>query len=202
MSETPALAPPLNLPDGYREVLYWRITGKPSRMVLLQLFSVPLFIIFGWIFCRLSISLRGLPGSLEFNTLETAALVIGIPITYILHELAHGWVMRFYGARPRYGVMWRQFMFYATSPGFAYRRNAYLAVALAPLVALSLLAVLGMLLFQGTFGVVVFALCAVVNGSGAVGDLWITAIVLRFPARAYVIDERDGVRVFLPEDGA
>jgi len=32
-----------------------------------------------------------------------------------------------------------------------------------------------------------------------VGDLWITTIVLRYPATAYVIDEKDGIRVFLPK---
>ena len=31
----------------------------------------------------------------------------------------------------------------------------------------------------------------------AIGDLWIAIIVLRYASTAYVIDERDGVRVFL-----
>jgi hypothetical protein len=28
--------------------------------------------------------------------------------------------------------------------------------------------------------------------------MWITTIVLRYAATAYVMDERDGIRVFLP----
>jgi hypothetical protein len=28
------------------------------------------------------------------------------------------------------------------------------------------------------------------------GDMWITTIVLHYPAIAYVMDERDGMRVF------
>jgi hypothetical protein len=41
------------------------------------------------------------------------------------------------------------------------------------------------------------ALCAAINGSGAIGDLWITMIVVRYPPQAYVIDERDGIRMYL-----
>jgi hypothetical protein len=41
--------------------------------------------------------------------------------------------------------------------------------------------------------------CGVVNASGAVGDLWMTLIALRYPARSRMMDERDGMRVFLPK---
>jgi hypothetical protein len=44
-----------------------------------------------------------------------------------------------------------------------------------------------------------WAVWAVVNGSGTIGDLWITAITLRYPEYAYIIDERDGIRVLLPK---
>ena len=42
------------------------------------------------------------------------------------------------------------------------------------------------------------ALGAVVNFAGAVGDLWIAWIVFRYPEQVVVVDERDGMRVFLP----
>jgi hypothetical protein len=198
MSESNApIAAQGRLPEGYREVLYWTITEKPSRVVALQIFSIPLFFAFGWVFYRLAIGLGRLSGDLEFRLLELGSIVIGIPLTFILHEIFHGLTMRLFGARPQYGVLWRQLLFYATSPGFAYRRNAYLAVALAPLVGLSLLAILGMIVFNGTFWVALLALCAAINGSGAIGDLWISMIVLRYPPEACVIDERDGIRVFL-----
>jgi hypothetical protein len=32
------------------------------------------------------------------------------------------------------------------------------------------------------------AFCGAINASGAVGDLWITMIVLRYAATAYVVD--------------
>jgi hypothetical protein len=88
-------------------------------------------------------------------------------------------------------------MFYATSPGYAFRRNDYLVVILAPLVGLSLLALM-VILFAPPEVALLLALCATVNGAGAVGDLWILLITLRYPERAYVMDERDGMRIFLP----
>ncbi len=89
-------------------------------------------------------------------------------------------------------------MFYATSPGHVYRRAGYIVVALAPLLVLSLVAVLGMMLFAGSVWVVLLALCATMNASGAIGDLWIVTVILRYPPHAYLVDERDGVRIFLP----
>jgi len=40
-------------------------------------------------------------------------------------------------------------------------------------------------------------MCAGLNAAGASGDVWMAVIVTRYPARAYVTDERDGMRVFL-----
>jgi hypothetical protein len=88
-------------------------------------------------------------------------------------------------------------MFYATAPGYGFRRNAYLLVVLAPLAGLSCLAMLGILLLQGTSWVELLVLCAAINGSGAFGDMWIALLVLRYPKSAYVVDERDGIRVFM-----
>ena len=91
--------------------------------------------------------------------------------TIVLHELVHGLVMRMCGAKPQYGVLWKQLMFHATCPGYGFRRNSYLLVALAPLVGISCLAVVGMCLLQGTNWGTRLALSATVNGCGAIGDM-------------------------------
>jgi hypothetical protein len=81
-----------------------------------------------------------------------------------------------------------------------YHRNNYVVITLAPFVFLSILVVLGMWLLQGTLWVALLGICGIVNASGAIpGDMWITMIVLRYAATAYVMDERDGIRVFLPK---
>ncbi|MGB7876593.1 MAG: DUF3267 domain-containing protein [Anaerolineales bacterium] len=90
-------------------------------------------------------------------------------------------------------------MFYATSPGYAFQRNRYIVIILAPLVSLSILACFGILILAGTSMIWLLAVWATINGSSAIGDLWITTIVLRYPSYAYVIDEQDGMRIFMPQ---
>ncbi|MEP7133862.1 MAG: DUF3267 domain-containing protein [Chloroflexota bacterium] len=185
------------LPDDYQEVLHWTITENPVRVIILQVLSIPLFIILGLIFLQMAISLGRLPSRIQFGLVESGIALGGILLTLVFHELTHGLVMKIFGAKPSYGILWKQAMFYATTPGFAYQRNSYLQIALAPLIALSSLSVLGMWLMGGTAWVAFCALCGVINASGAIGDLWMTIIVLRYPVSAYVMDERDGIRIFL-----
>jgi hypothetical protein len=145
----------------------------------------------------LATSLGKLPSEGKYGLSAIGLAFAGIVLTLILHELIHGLAMRLYGARPRYGVIWKGLMFYATSPGFAYRRNSYIVIALAPFVVISFLVVLGMGLLQGTLWVALLAVCGTINASGAIGDLYMTMIVLRYASTARVIDERDGIRVYM-----
>ena len=187
-----------SLPDDYQEVLNWKVTEKTSRVIYLNIFGLLLFFIFGLLFYSLAVSLGNLPG-FSFGLLEIGPVFIAMMLTIILHELMHGLFMRIFGAKPRYGILWKGLMFYATSPGYAYRRNNYVTIALAPFVSISILVVLGMWLLQGTLWVALLGFCGVINASGAVGDLWITTIVLRYKTTAYIMDERDGIRVFMPK---
>jgi hypothetical protein len=197
LDKNPDTASSGSLPDDYQEVLYWTITGNPWRVILLQILAVPLCILAVIFFFGLAFRLGGLPSLLTFGVGEIGIVIVAIVLAIILHELTHGIAMQVFGAQPRYGVLWKQGMFYATAPGYAFRRNEYVQIALAPLVVLSVLFTLGIWLLSGTFWVVVFVIAGVINASGAIGDLWITMIVLRYPVTAYVIDEKDGIRVFL-----
>lgn len=190
-----------SLPNNYQEVLYWRLTEKRIRVIILNILGLFLFVIFGLLFSSLAASLGNLPleDEITFGLSEISLVFAGVLLTLVLHELTHGLVMQMFGARPKYGILWKQMMFYATSPGHAYRRNNYIGIALAPFVFISILAVLGMWLLQGTLWVSLLGIGGIINASGAVGDLWITMIVLRYPAIAYIMDERDGIRVFLPK---
>ena len=70
--------------------------------------------------------------------------------------------------------------------------------SLVPLVSLSILACIGILIQAGTSNVWLWAVWGTINGSATIGDLWITAIALRYPAYTIVVDEKDGMWVFLP----
>jgi hypothetical protein len=189
------------LPNDYQEALSWKVTEKPKRAITLNIFGLFLLVIFGVIFSSIAISLGKLPLESQFGFgLGKISLVIaGCLLTLVLHELTHGMAMQIFGAKPKYGIIWKGLMFYATSPEYAYHRNNYVVIALAPLTFISILVVLGMWLLQGTLWVVLLGICGTINASGAVGDMWITGLVLRYANTAYVIDERDGIRLYLPK---
>ncbi len=185
------------LPE-YQEVLYWKISEKPLRLVIMNVAGMLLLVPWGGIFFWLAVTLGRLPKSVELSSPSRLLIALSILLlVLVLHELIHGFIMGIFGARPQFGVMWKEAMFYATSPGFAYPRAQYLRVALAPLVVLSLLAVLAIAVLAGTAWTALVAFVATFNAAGSVGDLWIAAVVLRYPSHAYVVDERDGVRIFL-----
>jgi len=187
------------LPPNYHEVLYWKIAQSRGRLVMLNLISVPLFLVWSVLFLLFSIPFgRLLEAKVTGNTTELVVLLVAIAITIALHELMHGITARFYGARPEYGFLWKGLMFYATTPGYAFTRNQYLVVLFMPLVGLSLVAMLGIIGLAGSPLAVLLTLCAIFNATGAIGDLWSLLMVTRYPAQAYIVDERDGLRVFLP----
>lgn len=190
-----------SLPNDYQEVLYWSVTEKPMRFVAMNILGVFLFIIFGSIFSNLAVGLGKLPveGEITLGLREIGLVLAGFVLTLVLHELIHGLTMRMFGASPKYGIIWKGMMLYATSPRYAYHRNNYVVITLAPLVFISILVIIGMWGLQGTLWVALLGICGAVNASGAIGDMWITTIVLRYPATACVMDERDGIRVFLPK---
>ncbi|MGD8406239.1 MAG: DUF3267 domain-containing protein [Anaerolineales bacterium] len=187
-------------PPDYKEVRYWKISEKSGRVLIMNLLSVPLAIVFGigfFVFVVLFGRPQGFTGEiLNFGLI----LIFGIIVVIVLHELAHGIAMQIYGARAKYGFIWKGLMFYATSPGYAFQRDQYIVIILAPLVSLSILACIGILVSAGTPLVWLLAVWATVNGSATIGDLWILTIALRYPSHAYVMDEHDGMRVFMPDN--
>lgn len=205
---------PGSIPDGYRQVLDWKITQNSRQLLLLNLIAIPWLAVCAGIFLLWKMIWDAtrdftMPNGMAMSASVTApifkiatwtlAILAGVAVMIVLHELVHGITMRCFGAKPQYGVIWRGLMFYATAAGFAFRRNDYIKVALAPLVVLSLL-VLGILTTPVLpYLVTLLIICGAFNAAGAVGDLWIVHIVLRYPDHAYVIDERDGVRIFMPE---
>ncbi len=187
--------------DRYREVLYWKVTATTRRLLLAQLLAFAGFLISGVIFTSLAIGLGRLPlsGAFSIDLGLMSALLVGCVLTLIAHELTHGVAMQLSGAKPRYGILWKGLMLYATSPGFPFPRNTYVIILLAPFVLISAIVVVGLWLLPASLWTPVWVACGVFNASGAVGDLWMTLIALRYPARSRMMDERDGMRVFLPQ---
>jgi hypothetical protein len=114
--------------------------------------------------------------------------------TIVVHELLHGAAMKYYGGKPRYGAGVAHFVLpyaYATTDT-EFTRNQFIVVALTPLVVITAVGVPLMLLVGLPALIVPLAL----NIGGAVGDLWMVRVLLRYPADVDVADDVTGLRVF------
>ncbi len=193
----------LQLP-GYREAYRWDMRDQRQTLIkvsLLGLLVIPL-VYFGfarlamWISSQAHLS-YGFQGGQIFWTL--LCITLGTVLMVILHEGTHGVLMLLFGARPQYGIDWEHGVAYATSHGHAFTRNQFIVVALAPVLVVS---GLGLLPFIWPLpGPVVTGLLTMLafNFVGAVGDVWMTGVCLRYPASARVVDERYGIKIFVRE---
>lgn len=122
-------------------------------------------------------------------------LVILFLATVILvpHELIHGFVFQYYGGEPRYGVGVAYYIlpFAYTTTDHRFTRDQFLVVLLAPLIVMTAVGVPLMLVFE--WGWLILPLAA--NAGGAVGDIWMTVMLLGFPSRVSVEDHEAGVRI-------
>ncbi len=192
------------LPPGYRQV--YRLTLMDmANMVWLNVLSLVLLVPFaalmiGW--TALVQSIRGLlPGD---TILPWPVLWLLVLLVFPLHELVHGLVIQWTGHYPRYGSKSVRIgpirvpvVLFATADDAYFRRNDFIAIALAPAVVITLAGMLLVLLLPDAFAAYI-TLAVVFNGSGAVGDLWMTAVVLRYPPESLVRDEEDSITVFVP----
>jgi hypothetical protein len=130
------------------------------------------------------------------------ALVAGNLLLYIpmlpLHEAVHALVILALGGRPRFGAR-LPLALYCTAPGQLFTRAGYRAVALGPLVALSLAGAL-VIWFAPHVGVyLLFALAG--NVSGAVGDLAAVRALRSLPPGALIADTATGFTAYVVEQG-
>lgn len=187
------------LPPDYREVEHL-ILLQPDRALLLNLLALlplgaALLLMAAW--WTVVLRMRGaFPGGPDIPWWLglLAALVIVLP----LHEWIHGQAIAWAGHRPRYGMMLSKGALYATSDNALFPRGAFLVIALAPLVVITLAGMMLIPLLPDSVGYYV-ALAVVFNAGSAIGDLWMAAVVWRYPQTALVRDEADSIRIYTRE---
>jgi hypothetical protein len=195
-------------PDGYIEALYWRLASDWRRLAtanLVGLLAAPAATV---VFGALAVAVAGFnPPQFLGLGMSTApgdagsvvALIVAILATLIVHEMTHGVAIRWCGNRPSYGFQLIGLVPYATAQGQYFTRNQFVTCALAPLVGLSAIGTL-VLPFSPTWLVPWLVVGLIANAAGAVGDVWMSLIALRFPHSAWIVDERDGMRVYVNGD--
>ncbi len=170
---------------------------------LLQIPAALAFFLFGFLFLQWATWVH--PG---FSLISDSGITITLPglvlvilcmvIAIVLHELIHGmffWI--FSHSRPRFGF--RNGYAFASAPGWFFPRGLYLVIGMSPFVLLSLLGMALLIVVpDGAIFPILFAL--VINASGAVGDLWITARILWERKDVIIEDVGDGFKMYAVSD--
>ncbi len=188
-----------NATGEYRQVGYMGFENEASRLFQFWLWAF-ITAVAAIIFYFLARNFGKLPESFHIGALEILIGVVVSAVTVVIHELLHSLVLRRYGARPEFKLSRNKVIATLTAPGYGFHRNTVILVALTPLVVLTCLALLGIWLSQGTTWVALFALIAVINAGAAITDLWMIAILLRYPSSAWTVDDQDGMRILMPAD--
>lgn len=208
-AETTPSPPP---PDGYRDPYRFEY----STIALFAL-SVPMgllaFFGFGWLLWRLQgaavfVSVFTVTESAAGTTFALKVVAVLVPfvvallVVVVVHELVHGAVMEFYGKEVTYGVNPTKGSFYTAAFGQFQDIEELLPVAIAPLVAVTLVTTPLLVVPVPIVAVVGFLVLAI-NVTGSVGDLYVIWRLRRLPEGTLMYDaDLRHWYVFEPLEGA
>jgi hypothetical protein len=143
--------------------------------------------------------MSGLPGIGGVGA-RVGELIAGNVVLYAailpVHEAVHAAVILALGGRPRFGLK-LPLALYCTAPGQLFTRGGYTAIALAPLVVLSLAGGAATWLDPGLGAYLLLALAG--NVSGAAGDLVAARDMRTLPRGALVADTSSGYEAYVIE---
>jgi len=184
-----------DVPDDYTEIKHLVLTQDRLLLWLNILALVPLLIMLVLMALWWVVVSWGRPPEAGIDVPWWLALIAILLVVLPLHEFLHGLMIMAFGQRVRYGMKLSKGVLYATSENALFRRNEYLAIALAPLVGITLAVMILMVVAPQGFAYYL-GIAAVLNAGGAIGDLWSVGVLLRYSDGVLVRDEADGFRVY------
>jgi len=188
------------LPDGYAEAEKIDLVKNRKQMLLVNGLAVLLALVVFAI--GVVIQPAGAAAIIDFESqafaiaLKCLIIAVGIVVYIVGHEAVHGIFMWHYShIKPHFGLS----LTYAYAGSEVYfGKNAYLAIALAPVTLwFVLLGVLSLVLPAEWFWVV--WVIQLMNISGAAGDLFVFVHMLKKPDTVLVQDTGTAMTVFLPK---
>jgi len=126
--------------------------------------------------------------------IQVIYLIAGLISIIVLHELVHGaffWIIT--REFPKFGF--RGAYAFAAAPEWYISRSAYFSVGAAPLVIISVIGICCIRIIP-SYLLFTWLFCLLANASGAIGDLYILAYIMRQPANALIQDRGDLIAVY------
>ncbi|MCE7946788.1 MAG: DUF3267 domain-containing protein [Chloroflexi bacterium CFX4] len=200
-SPLPRFAVLAALPENYQRARHITID---SQQTLVWLNVVGLGLMIGAIFAYNALYqlMRAIGLAQGANPLAGASslamALLTLPALFLMlsvHELIHGMMFQFFGAKPRYGFDLKKGVAFAAADRYYLTRDAYLIVGLAPLVLITLGTLALMTITSGELNTLI-ALIGAANIGGCVGDLWFYLICRRYPPDLLVRDFGDGAELY------
>jgi len=125
--------------------------------------------------------------------IKCLAIVIGMVLYMVLHELVHGIFMKAYSrVKPKYGFTGM----YAYAGSTAYfNKKCYIIIALAPIVVWGIVLAVLQIFLPGSWSLVAYII-QIMNVSGAAGDIYVTGKMLKCSNNILVNDTGTDMTVF------
>lgn len=186
---------PAVLPEGYRELTHIDLQKNKKEALIVNGLGLVVMLVLG-VLGHLVVPIQSLfdmEQGFGVYCARFGVLIVGIVVYMVLHEAVHGvCMMRFSTVKPHYGFTGM----YAFAGSEAYfSRPYYIVIALAPVVVWGVvLAVLCALVPAQWFWVAYFI--QITNLSGAAGDLYVTARMMRMPEDILVQDAGTSMTVY------
>lgn len=183
------------LPEGYREIYSVNLQKDKKAALFVNIAALILMVIFviiGILIVPISYTFDN-DGSIVTVWLKTIAVLAGMIVYFILHELVHGITMKHYGAKKvKYGFT-GLYAFAGCEEYFS--KKPYIVIALAPIVVWGVvLAAICCFVPKSWFWVVYFI--QIMNLSGAAGDLYVTCKFSKFPKDILIKDTGVEMKVY------
>lgn len=191
----------LNNPERFEliaAVSHSRIKDFVLRQVMDDRKIVPYYMVYqtilflGAMFFLTRSVVLALKGDSNFLFVTLAGILFSLTFLVVIHEMLHGIVLKLAGApRIRYGMVPGKFIFYAEADQFVLGKKPFAFVALAPLVIIQVLTILGIALWYNQALVYFPLMVMCIHSFFCAGDIALLALFLRFPGReVYTFDSR------------
>lgn len=183
------------LPEGYQEAEHINLQTDKKKAAWINGVAAAVFIgllVLGHFAFQPIWEFYDLDGDFWMTMLRLGVLLVGYIAYIVLHELTHAGAMKLAGGtKMRFGFT--GLYAYAGSEQDYFNKAAYIVIALAPLVVWGVIfTILLVLVPKDWFWVIYFF--QVGNLTGAAGDLYVTAKILKMPKDVLVMDT--GIEMF------